>query len=81
MLLAAGRGAQTPMERYDLIMGINARGTFATTQACLKYMREAGFGHVITQSPPVTLDKLKGMTAYVAWPTWAPGVRSCGCCA
>lgn len=47
-------------------MGINARGTFATTQACLKYMREAGFGHVITQSPPVTLDKLKGMTAYVA---------------
>lgn len=55
---------QTPMERYDLIMGINARGTFATTAACLPHMREAGWGHVISQSPPITLDKLAGMTAY-----------------
>lgn len=55
---------ETPVERYDLIMSINARGTFATTKACLPYMREAGFGHVVTQSPPITLDKLAGMTAY-----------------
>lgn len=55
---------QTPMERYDLINSINARGTFAVTRACLPYMREARWGHVITQSPPIVLDKMAGMTAY-----------------
>ena len=54
----------TPMARYDLIHSINSRGTFAVTQACLPHMREAGWGHVITQSPPLVLDKLAGMTAY-----------------
>jgi len=54
-------------------MSINARGTFAMTAACLPFMREAGFGHVITQSPPITTDKLAGMTAFVrrcyaVWP-------------
>lgn len=55
---------QTPLDRYNLIMELNARGTFATTKACLPYMREAGFGHVVTQSPPIELDRLAGMTAY-----------------
>ena len=45
-------------------MELNARGTFATTKACLPYMREQGWGHVITQSPPIELDRLAGMTAY-----------------
>lgn len=55
---------QTPMKRYDLINRINARGTFACTRACLPSMREAGWGHVVTQSPPIVLDKMAGMTAY-----------------
>jgi len=55
---------QTPIDRFDLIHTINARGTFAVTKACLPYMREAKWGHVITQSPPIELDKMAGMTAY-----------------
>ena len=55
---------KTPMERYDLINQINARGTFAVTKACLPYMKREGWGHVITQSPPIVLDKMAGMTAY-----------------
>ena len=54
----------TPMKRYDLINSINTRGTFACTRACLPYMREAGWGHVVTQSLPILLDKMAGMTAY-----------------
>jgi NAD(P)-dependent dehydrogenase (short-subunit alcohol dehydrogenase family) len=55
---------ETPAKRYDLINTINARGTFIATRACLPYMREAGWGHVVTQSPPIVLDKMAGMTAY-----------------
>jgi NAD(P)-dependent dehydrogenase (short-subunit alcohol dehydrogenase family) len=58
------RMEDTPMNRYDLINSINSRGTFAVTTACLPHMREAGFGHVICQSPPIELDKLANMTAY-----------------
>lgn len=55
---------ETPVKRYDLINSINSRGTFAMTAACLPTMRESGWGHVITQSPPIDLNEMKGMTAY-----------------
>ena len=29
---------KTPMKRYDLMMGVNARGTFLCSQACLPYL-------------------------------------------
>jgi citronellol/citronellal dehydrogenase len=54
----------TPIKKYDLINTINARGTFAMTQACLPHMRRHGFGRVITMSPPIHLHNLSGRTAY-----------------
>ena len=42
---------ETPMPRYDLINQINARGAFACAHYCLPHMREAGWGHFVTQSP------------------------------
>jgi citronellol/citronellal dehydrogenase len=51
--------AQTPMKRVDLMFGINVRGTFACTQACLPALTrsaEAGRNpHVLTLSPPPAL--------------------------
>ena len=41
---------ETPAKRYDLINSINARSTFLTTRACLPFMRENNWGHVVTQS-------------------------------
>ena len=55
---------ETPMKRYDMMNNINARGTFALSQACLPHMREASFGHILTQSPPIQLEKLSGMVGY-----------------
>lgn len=50
----------TPMRRYDLMMDVNVRGTYAATQACLPHLRasaRAGRGpHVLTLAPPPTLD-------------------------
>lgn len=46
----------TPMKRFDLMFGVNVRGTFATTQACLPYLKRAANPHVLTLSPPPTLD-------------------------
>jgi citronellol/citronellal dehydrogenase len=48
--------AGTPMKRYDLMMDINMRGTFACTQACLPYLKKAANPHVLVLSPPIDLD-------------------------
>lgn len=43
----------TPMKRFDLVMGVNARGAFSCTRAVLPHMVEQGFGHVLMMSPPI----------------------------
>jgi citronellol/citronellal dehydrogenase len=49
----------TPMKRYDLMNGINARGTFLCTQACLPELKKAAAAgrnaHVLTMSPPLSM--------------------------
>jgi len=49
----------TPMKRYDLMNGINARGTFMCTQACLPELKKSAAAgrnpHVLTMSPPLSM--------------------------
>jgi citronellol/citronellal dehydrogenase len=45
----------TPMKRFDLMWGVNARGTFACSQAALPYLRRAANPHILTLSPPLDL--------------------------
>lgn len=47
---------ETSLKRYDLMMDINMRGTFACTQACLPYLKQAANAHVLVLSPPIDLD-------------------------
>lgn len=58
----------TPAKRFDLMFGINVRGTFLVTQACLPHLRRAGVGHILTLSPPIDLspDWFEKHTAYTA---------------
>jgi citronellol/citronellal dehydrogenase len=53
-------------KRYDLMLDINARGTFVLTRACLPHLRESDHAHVLTLSPPLSADPkwLKGHGAY-----------------
>jgi citronellol/citronellal dehydrogenase len=44
------------MKRYDLMQDVNARGTFLLSRMCVPYLREAPNPHVLTLSPPLSLD-------------------------
>jgi citronellol/citronellal dehydrogenase len=56
--------ADTPMKRFDLVMGVNARASFACTQAVLPHMMAGGGGHVLVYSPPIDLSVLPNKVAY-----------------
>lgn len=46
----------TPVDRYDLMHGVNGRGTFVCSQACLPFLLKAENPHILTISPPLTHD-------------------------
>jgi len=54
----------TPMKKFDLIVSINARGTFCMTKYCLPHMIKNQFGRIVNMSPPISLDGFKGHVAY-----------------
>jgi citronellol/citronellal dehydrogenase len=47
---------QTPMKRFDLMFGVNVRGTFAASQAVLPYLLRGTNPHILTLCPPLSLD-------------------------
>ena len=47
---------ETPMKRFDLMFGINVRGTFAASQALLPYLLRGSNPHILNLSPPLSLD-------------------------
>ncbi|MFB6154322.1 MAG: SDR family oxidoreductase [Haloferacaceae archaeon] len=56
--------ADTPASRFDLLMDVNVRGAYVTTRACLPYMREQEYGHVVTMSPPLGMREAPGKAPY-----------------
>jgi citronellol/citronellal dehydrogenase len=57
---------ETPVKRFDLMWGVNARGTYVCSQACISYLRKAANPHILTLSPPLDLNPkwFKHHTAY-----------------
>jgi citronellol/citronellal dehydrogenase len=51
---------ETPMRRFDLMFGVNVRGTFVCTQACLPALLESAKQgrnpHVLNLAPPLNLN-------------------------
>ena len=47
---------QTPMKRYDLMNGVNARGTYLCSRLCLPHLLKAENPHILNLSPPLNLD-------------------------
>ncbi len=45
----------TPMKRYDLMNQVNARGTFAASQALLPYLQKSDNPHILMMSPPLNM--------------------------
>lgn len=60
----------TPMKRFDLMNGINARGTYLCTAACLPELKKSANAgrnpHVLTMSPPLSMKThwFQSHTAY-----------------
>ena len=54
------------MKSYDLMQDINVRGTYALSKACVPHLRKSDNGHILTLSPPITLEPkwLAPHTAY-----------------
>lgn len=46
----------TSMKRYDLMQGVNVRGTFVCSQACIPYLKNAPNPHILNISPPLNME-------------------------
>jgi citronellol/citronellal dehydrogenase len=46
-----------PAKRYDLMLDINARGTFTLTSLALPHLAASSNAHVLTLSPPLNMDR------------------------
>jgi citronellol/citronellal dehydrogenase len=67
---------ETPMKRFDLMMGVNARGTFATTQACIPHLKQASNPHVLMLSPPLSMQT-KWFAPHTAYTMAKYGMSMC----
>ncbi len=60
----------TPMKRFDLMFGVNVRGTYCCTQACLAELTKSAKAgrnpHVLNMSPPLSMKEhwFRGHVAY-----------------
>jgi citronellol/citronellal dehydrogenase len=70
----------TPMKRFDLMFGVNVRGTYLCTQACLPHLlksAQAGRNpHVLNMSPPLSM-KPHWFRNHVAYTMAKYGMSEC----
>jgi citronellol/citronellal dehydrogenase len=48
--------AETDMKRYDLMNGINTRGTFMVSKYAIPYLEKASNPHILMNSPPLDMN-------------------------
>jgi citronellol/citronellal dehydrogenase len=68
--------AATPMKRFDLMQSVNARGTFACSQACLPHLAKSSNPHILTLSPPLNM-KPRWFKDHVAYTLSKYGMSMC----
>ena len=66
----------TPMKRFDLMHGINTRGTFACSQACIPHLAKAENPHILNLSPPLNMEA-KWFAPHVAYTMAKFGMSMC----
>ena len=70
----------TPAKRFDLMMGVNTRGTFLTSQAALPYLKksaqEGRNPHILMLSPPLSM-KGKWFKPHLAYTMAKYGMSMC----
>lgn len=70
----------TPMKRFDLMFGVNVRGTYLCTQACLPHLIKAARAgrnpHVLNMSPPLAMRE-HWFAPHVAYTMAKYGMSEC----
>jgi citronellol/citronellal dehydrogenase len=71
---------ETPMKRFDLMFGVNVRGTFVCSQACLPYLKQSAQTgrnpHILNLSPPLNM-KAHWFAPHVAYTMAKYGMSMC----
>jgi citronellol/citronellal dehydrogenase len=71
---------ETPMKRFDLMFGVNVRGTYLCSQACLPHLKASAAAgrnpHILTLSPPLNMDP-KWFRGHVAYTMAKYGMSMC----
>jgi len=66
----------TSLKRFDLMQQVNARGTFACSQACLPHLLKATNPHILNISPPLNLSA-RWFAPHVAYTVAKYGMSLC----
>jgi citronellol/citronellal dehydrogenase len=71
---------ETQMKRFDLMFGVNVRGTFVSSQACLPYLKQSAQAgrnpHILNLSPPLSM-KAQWFAPHVAYTMAKYGMSMC----
>ncbi|MFT3696018.1 MAG: NAD(P)-dependent oxidoreductase [Kofleriaceae bacterium] len=66
----------TEMKRYDLMHGINTRGTFLVSKTCIPHLKKAANPHVLNMSPPLNMET-RWFSPHVAYTMAKFGMSMC----
>jgi len=66
----------TDMKKYDLMHGINTRGTFVTSKACIPYLKKSKNPHILNISPPLSMEE-RWFAPHVAYTMAKFGMSMC----
>lgn len=67
---------ETDMKRYDLMNGINARGTFLVSRTCIPHLKKGENPHILNLSPPLDMAA-KWFKNHVAYTMAKFGMSMC----
>lgn len=65
-----------PMRRYDLMMSVNARGTYMCSKLCLPHLSKSSNPHILNLSPPLNMSP-KWFKPHVAYTMSKYGMSMC----
>jgi citronellol/citronellal dehydrogenase len=66
----------TPMKRFDLMHAVNARGTFACSQACIPHLKRSSNPHILNNAPPLHME-VRWFAPHVAYTMAKYGMSLC----
>ena len=66
----------TPIKRFDLMHQVNARATWACSQAAIPHLKEADNPHILNISPPLSM-KAKWFENHLGWAMSKIGMSMC----